>query len=430
MNAPTAAGSGRALLAGGTVLALAMVIANVGNYALNLLLGRWLTPAEFSDANLMVTLMLTLTSIALCLQLVSARFIGIHDTAGEPERSDELARTLRRWGLFAGVVTGLLLAGPSVWWRQIFHTGSAWPFVILGLGMPFYLAQAVGRGVMQGRMRFRPLALTFVVEMVVRLGAGVLLVSLGFGVGGATFALTASFVATYVAVSMLGGRAAGSSGRTAGPPQDLALVRSYAGLVSILLIGQIIANNSDVLVAKAFFAPSDAGVYAAVALVGRAVFFLSWSVATVVFPAVAARHAGGGDTRGLLRGGIAAVLAIGLLCTVGAAVVGGPVLGVVLGPAYSGLSGYLAAYAAVTTMFAVANLVASHDLSQGRVGRCWLLLAASVLQVVLLLLWHEGMAPLIRAQGVAMAVLLVSMVLAPLVVSRRAPLTNRRAPAQ
>ncbi|MGL1553629.1 hypothetical protein ACSTHM_23635, partial [Vibrio parahaemolyticus] len=55
-------------------------------------------------------------------------------------------------------------------------------------------------------------------------------------------------------------------------------VRAYVGMVSILLVGQIIANNSDILVSKAVFAPADAGVYAAVALVGRAVFFLAWSV--------------------------------------------------------------------------------------------------------------------------------------------------------
>ena len=47
---------GKALLAGGTMLAVAMTAANAGNYLLNLVLGRWLTPAQFADANLMVTL--------------------------------------------------------------------------------------------------------------------------------------------------------------------------------------------------------------------------------------------------------------------------------------------------------------------------------------------------------------------------------------
>ncbi|TFC17336.1 oligosaccharide flippase family protein [Cryobacterium glucosi] len=390
------------LVGGGTALAVAMIVANAGNYVLNLFLGRVLTPAEFSDANLMVTLMLTITSIALCLQLVAARFVGIYDESGEPDRSDRLARTLRGYALGAGILTGAILAGGSTLWSQVFHTASFWPFVILGAGMPFYLVQSVGRGVMQGRLRFPGLATSFVVEMVVRLGCGVALVALGFGVNGATIGLTASFVATWLAVKLLARTGPGLTGTA----PDLVTVRSYAALVSVLLIGQIIANNSDVLVAKAFFSPDAAGIYAAIALVGRAVFFLAWSVATVVFPVVARRHASGGDTGSLLTGGIAAVAGIGAACTLGALVLGGPVLGFILGPAYGDLSAPLAAYAGMTTLFAVANLVASHELSQGRNTQSWLLFGASVVQLVLLLVWHESTAQLIIVQFVAMVLLL------------------------
>ena len=394
----------KSLVGGGTYLAVAMIVANVGNYALNLFLGRVLTPAEFSDANLMVTLMLTLTSIALGLQLVAARFVGMYDEAGRPEKSERLARTLRVYALGAGLVTGLALAAGSGFWSELFQTASFWPFVVLGAGMPFYLVQSVGRGVMQGRLRFRELAVSFVVEMIVRLGAGVVLVALGFGVNGATVALTLSFVATWLTVKLLarvGPALAGSA-----PAPD---VRAYAALVAVLLIGQIIANNSDVLVAKAFFTPDAADIYAAIALVGRAVFFLAWSVATVVFPVVARRHASGGDTGSLLTGGIAAVAAIGAACTLGALWLGGPILGVILGPDYGGLSIPLAAYAGMTTLFAVANLIASHELSQGHNTQSWLLLGASVLQLGLLLIWHESTAQLILVQFVAMAALLLVM---------------------
>lgn len=397
------AAGGRALLVGGSVLGIAMLLANAGNYALNLLLGRWLTPAEFSDANLMVTLMLTVTSIALCLQLVAARFVGSYDAAGTPERSDRLARTLRAGALVAGVGCGLLLAGPARWWQDLFHTESWVPFVILGAGMPFYLVQSVGRGVMQGRLDFRPLAATFVIEMVVRLGLGALLVTLGFGVIGATVGLAASFVATWLAVQVL----SGAHRPTVGARPDLREVRAYIGFTSVLLVGQMIANNSDVLVAKAYLAPAAAGVFGVVALIGRAVFFLSWSVATVVFPAVAARQASGGNTGGLLKGGIIAVTGIGLVCVIAALLAGGPVLGVVLGPAYGELSGLLALFAGVTTLFAISNLIASHQLSLGNVVPSWILVGGAVLGLVLLLLHHGSAIQLIQSQLTAMVILLI-----------------------
>lgn len=385
------------------MLAGAMLLSNAGNYILNLYFGRVLTPAAFSDANLMVTFLFTLTSIALVLQLVAARFIARSDELGFPGDSDALAKKLRLIALLSGLLTGAVLAIAAPFWSALFHTASTLPFVILGIGIPFWLVQAVGRGVMQARLAFAPLALSFIVEMITRLGLGVLLVSLGFGVEGATVALTMSFIVTCVLVTLT----SLSRNTRTGTGIRGAEVRAYAALVSILLVGQIIANNSDIFIAKAVFTPTDAGIYAAVALVGRAVFFLAWSVATVLFPEAARRQASGRESSGILRGGILAVVGIGLVCTLGALWIGGPVLGVVLGPAYADLSVPLAAYAAVTTLFAIGNLVASYRLSQSHVTESWILLGASLLQLALLLVWNSDMLTLISMQAIAMAVLVI-----------------------
>ncbi len=423
-NAPTESGrsdgtGARQLVTGGSVLAVALVVTNAGNYILNLLLGRWLSPAEFADASLMVTMMLTFASISVCLALVTARFIGIRDAAGDVGGSERLVRTLRRVALSVGIVIAAVVAAGSPWWRDIFHTGSAWPFVILACGIPFYLQCAVGRGTLQGRLRFAPLAVTFLVEMIVRLSVGSGLVLLGMGVDGATAGLALSLVAAWVTVMLFRpglSRArriieVGPVDASPGTSTDLAGVRAYAAFVSVLLVGQMVINNSDVLIAKASLAPFDAGLYSAVALIGRAVFFLSWSVATVVFPVVALRHAKGESGHRVLAGGIVAVLGIGSACVVGALLFGGPVLGVVLGPDYSGLSGSLAVYALATTLFAVASLIASQHLATGRIRESWVVLAGAGLQIVLLLLWHNSIAQLIGAQLVAMSFVLTAVVI-------------------
>lgn len=426
-NAPTESGrsdgtGARQLVTGGSVLAVALIVTNAGNYLLNLLLGRWLSPAEFADATLMVTLMLTLASISVCLAMVTARFIGIRDAAGRMGDSERLARWLRRVALAIGIVIATVIAAGSPWWRDIFHTASAWPFVILACGIPFYFQCAIGRGTLQGRLRFVPLAVTFLVEMAIRLSVGSGLVLLGMGVDGATAGLALSLMAAWATVMLFRpsrsqprGRVevvdAGQDRGNADVASERAGVRAYAAFVSVLLVGQMVINNGDVLIAKASLAPYDAGLYSAVALIGRAVFFLSWSVATVVFPVVALRHAKGESGHRVLAGGIVAVLAIGAVCVVGALLFGGPVLGVVLGPDYSGLSGSLAVYALATTLFAVACLIASKHLATGRIRESWVVLAGAGLQVSLLLVWHNSIAQLIGAQLVAMSLLLAAVVI-------------------
>ena len=131
----------------------------------------------------------------------------------------------------------------------------------------------------------------------------------------------------------------------------------------------------------------------------------------MVFPVVALRHAKGESGHQVLAGGIVAVLGIGTVCVVGALLFGGPVLGVVLGSEYSGLSRSLAFYALATTLFAVACLIASQHLATGRIRESWVVLAGAGLQIVLLLLWHNSMAQLIGAQLVAMSLLLAAVVI-------------------
>ena len=52
----------------------------------------------------------------------------------------------------------------------------------------------------------------------------------------------------------------------------------------IFFIGQVIINNIDILMVKHYFAPRDAGLYAAIALVGRLLYFATWSVTSAMFP--------------------------------------------------------------------------------------------------------------------------------------------------
>ena len=73
-------------------------------------------------------------------------------------------------------------------------------------------------------------------------------------------------------------------------------------------LGQILINNSDVLIVRHFFPAEAAGYYAALALTGRIVFFATWSVVTAMFPIVAQRHRRGEAHRSLLFVSLGVVL--------------------------------------------------------------------------------------------------------------------------
>src|SRR5262249_19297141 len=66
----------------------------------------------------------------------------------------------------------------------------------------------------------------------------------------------------------------------------------------VFFVGQVTINNLDIILVKHFFPPALAGLYAAVALVGRVVYMLSWSIVSSMFPVSAgvSSHERGGRT--------------------------------------------------------------------------------------------------------------------------------------
>lgn len=376
-------------------LAGAMLIASAANYLLNLCLARWMSPDEFGDANLMVTLMLACSAVAVALQLLTARRVSTTgDDAGQAGDSHAGVRrqSLRRAWIIGGVIGSVVVIGaPTL--RTATSSASAVPFVILAVGIPMYLAQAVERGVLQGQLRFGRLALTFLVEAATRLAATLGAVALGFGVVGATTGLSISFLASWSAArptrppttAMTHSRtnsrttAVTTSGITLRSDTN-GLARRAAGATSILLLAQIIINNGDVVLAKIMFDADSAGVYAVVALIGRGVFFLTWSVVMAAFP-MAARD----GSRAVVRRAVLMVATLSATATAAVAIVMPRLTGVIFGDEYLSASGEFARYAVATSLFAVANVIATLELASGRGTAAAVVLFGAVAQTTVLL---------------------------------------------
>ena len=390
-------------LGGGALFLVSTTVVNAGNYLGNLVFGRWLGPAAFADLSLIITLVLVITFVVTALQLTAARFTATCVADGDSARLGGLRDWLlrRAWG--GGGAMLLLLVFGAPFWAQIFHTASAWPFVILGLAMPIYFAQGVERGILQGQTRFGRLSLSFQVEMAVRLGVGLLFVALGWSVGGATAGLALAFVATWLVAR---GAARGLPGGGTLPVADRRAVRAFVGLTGAALVGQILINNSDILIVKHFFDREAAGQYAALAMIGRIVFFATWSFVTVLFPIAARKQAEGAPHRHLLWLGLGLVAAVSAGIVAGALLVPDLAVRLLFGAAYNGVAPLLWLYALATALYALANVVITYRLSIGDGFGSALAVCAGVAQVAGLWFFHADLRQVVLVQAWLMLALL------------------------
>ena len=398
------ASSESTMLSGATVLFISMTFVNAGNYLYNLILGRWLGPAAFADLSLIVTLMLMVTFITATFQLTTAKFAAGFSAENSPEQISAMRDWLGRIAWIGGVVAMALTAGGASFWQSFFNSASPWPFVLLGIGMPVYFAQGVDRGILQGQTRFGLLSWSYIVEMLARLGVGLGLVALGFSVMGATAGITLSFFATWLVarsgvVGLPRTGAITETGRKA--------IRLFAWPVVIVQISQILINNSDILVVKRFFPAEEAGQYAALALIGRVVFFATWSVVTTLFPIVAQKHQKQESHQHLLW------LGLGLVTLVSGGIVGATLLfpnwivGILFGDAYLEIAPMLWLYAVATMLYALANVVVNYRLSADSHTGTWFATIAGVAQVIILWFFHDSLRQVVVLQIAIMSVLLL-----------------------
>lgn len=418
------------LLTGSTFFFISTTLVNGGNYLFNLILGRWLGPALFADVSIIITLFLFFTFITAGFQQTAAKFAATYSASLSPTDPQytvpphsrqaklfALWRWLNRRSWVIGLLCALLVGGAATFWQTFFHTTSAWIFVIFAIGLPFYFVQGIDRGLLQGQMHFGRLALTYQVEMWVRLLVGLLLVMVGWAAHGAVLGLTLSIVATWIVARTVGNslrhdptiRGTFSSPdqhATLAPAEQRALL-AFALPVLIVETSLILINNSDVLIVKRFFDSVSAGHYAALALVGRIVFFGTWSVVLTLFPLVAQKEQRREAHRHLLWTALGMVFTVSAIIVAGTALVPNLIIQILFGAAYLPIAPLLWLYALATALFALSNVVINYHLALGHRTGAVLALAAGACQVVMLIVFHATLYQVVLIQIYLMALLLL-----------------------
>ena len=174
----------KALITDASFLFASTLIVNAGNYAINLLLGRWLGPADFSEVSLIVTLLLIISFFALAFQLTAAKFTATFEALTPPKSSYPLLIFLNQKAIRGGFALAIGFMCLLFLSKNYFRLDSIAPYIIFGISMPFYLLMSVNRGILQGKLSYKNLAMTYQSEMWVRLVFTLLLVYLGFRVNG------------------------------------------------------------------------------------------------------------------------------------------------------------------------------------------------------------------------------------------------------
>lgn len=393
------------LLGGSLTLLAGSGLVGVTNLVYNVVTARMLGPTGFAHATAVYTLLMLASAITLSFQVVCAKYVASHET--DSEKSAIFARLhLQAW--VASISIGLLLFLFNRTLQRYLNLPSPALLSLLALGTAFYIPLGVRRGYIQGIHAFRALAVNFMLEGFVRLGGAYLLMFFGLGVNGAVLASVIAVIASYL---------------LAKPTPSLQL-RSQRipmpfgeGVQAIVFFsGQVVINNFDIVLVKHFFASNEAGIYAAVSLVGRLVNMCAWSVVNTMFPVSAAARQSDREARPVLFMSLFLVFLILSVLTVGLWAIPSFLWRTLFGSHFEsgnfgGLAALLILYAITTGIYSLSSVMITYEMSRKIANTSWVQLAFSGAIVLGICAFHQNLRQVIFVQLVVMIVLFVMVAL-------------------
>ncbi len=397
--------SGSAILLAGSGLTTAI------NLAYNVVVARSLGPQGFGHATAVYTLLIILSAVTLSFQIVSTKVVA---QQASTDAKAAVYRDLHRSAWACGLVAALCIYLFRDAITDFLQLPDPVLVSFLAIGTAFYIPLGSRRGYIQGIYGFYRLAFNLALEGAVRLGGSYLLIQLGYGVRGVVAANAAAIAFAYLLL------APGIRTHAANPLNLWHMLRETLQAI-VFFSGQVLINNCDIVLVKHFFPAQLAGIYAAVAMVGRVIFAFSSAVVNTTFPLVAGTRDEDRKDLRVIATSLLLVFFTGLVLTLGLLVTPASIWTSLFGAAFTivgphSISFLLALYAVTTIIYSLSVVIITFEMSYKIASANWVQLAFSGALIVGICRFHSSLTEVIAVQLALMIVLFV-LVAVPFLIS-------------
>jgi O-antigen/teichoic acid export membrane protein len=393
------------LLARNALYLAGTLTASLLQYVYQFVSGRLLGRAAYGELAALIAAVFLLTLPQNVVSTIATRFGAAAKSREDWPAIGGLTIRLSAWmlGLSLALAGLLVIGGRAI--AQFLGISGGTEIPILALIATVFLLLAVSRGILQGLQRFGWLAVNFIVDAGARVLAAVILINAGFAVTGALLAVAVGPLLAYghTLFGLRGYLRGGIGHRTS--QRRLAMFGLW---VALGLSGVTFLFNVDVILARHYLSPDEAGVYAAAAVLGRVVYITTFAVAQVMFPEVTVLRSRGARHFHVVELSMALIV---LLAT--------PILiiyvfapGVVLfffGEAFRPVAPFLGPFALALTALSLSNLLINYQLSTADARFIVPLALACLLEPALIVAFHQTVGQIVLAVLVANLVLLAAL---------------------
>ncbi|MGB6689206.1 MAG: lipopolysaccharide biosynthesis protein [Terracidiphilus sp.] len=390
------------IVSGSVILLSGSGAATAVNLIYNVLIARCLGPNGFGQATVVYTLLTILSAVTLAFQLASSKVVAQQNS---PAAKAAAYRAFHRSSWMCGLLVAFVLLLFQKQISDYLQLRDPLLVALLAIGAAFYVPLGSRRGYMQGICNFPRSAINLALEGVARLAGSYAMILAGYGVRGVIAANSAAILVAYFAMApKLAARA----------PNPVRAESAFRETSQALLFfsSQMLINNCDIVLVKHFFPAGAAGLYAAVAIVGRVVYSLSSAVVNSTFPLVAGTQQEERKDLRVIATSLLLVMCLGLAVALGLWFAPAGLWTALLGSGFTitgkyTLSYFLTLYALKTVIYSLSVVIITFEMSYKIANTSWVHLACTALVIACICRFHDSMREVILVQMGLMVALLV-----------------------
>ncbi|MCL4543451.1 MAG: oligosaccharide flippase family protein [Chloroflexi bacterium] len=402
--AKTASIPWRRLVNGGILIVAGAGGANVLSFLFSYFTAHLLLPADYATVTACLSLFVVVAVPAGTLQLVAAKYAA--EWEHEPGQVAALRAVLVRIALTLGITIGTVVFAVSGRIATFLQISSPLPVWIIAAVLALSFVSPVYRGLLQGFHLFGRFAVSNVVEYLTRVVLAVVLIVGGLKEIGALGAILCGVIAGAALAWWLLREHTRGVQRVAFPQRDLVRAFIPTLLMQFALTAMLFI---DTLLAKHFFPPALAGLYAGLATVARILFYLPGALTTFLFPVVARLQHDHAQRRVVSNITLAIVALADLVLLIIYMLFPHEVILVVVGAKYLSDSPYLVLLSVALGAYAVVSLIANYLLATNNRLFVIPLLLAPAAEVLLMTLFHSSLKQFVATLDAVMLSMLVCM---------------------
>jgi O-antigen/teichoic acid export membrane protein len=365
-------------------------------------IGRYLGPAAYSIIGVILSIVYIFNIPLTTIQTGIANFTANFNAKKKFKEINYLFNSsIKRLSMFGLICLIIFLALSPV--IASYLKIKITPLFILSPFILFAFLIPIIRGIFQGLQKFKLFGLNLLLEGSSKFILGVFLIILGFNVNGAITAIVFSYILCfYFGYKVLKKIIYGGIKKF-----KTKEVYKYSAPILFMLTGLTALYTIDVILVKHFFTEVKAGYYVAISTLAKILFFGSYSVAQVMFPKVSELYTKRLPHKHLLYKSLSIMSIILLPAILIYFLFSKLIINIVYGQAYLEVSNLLGWFAIVMGLFSLIYAISFYNLSINKNKFIYTLLFFDILEIVLIYLFHDSLAQIIKILIFLMSLLFI-----------------------